>query len=309
LPMENLTIHEVPALREPVLIMAFGGWPDAGEGATQAVKHLVRKLKATKFAEIDPEEFYDFTQTRPNTFLMADGTRRTQWPTNRFYYWQNPEGKRDLLFFAGIEPNLRWRAYTRLAMEVIEEADCRSVLHLGALLDAVPHTRDTQITGFSNNPDWGKALKGMAISGSSYEGPTGITSAITESCDKKGFFYTSVWGHAPHYLHATPNYKVSHALLTVVNRLLDVPLHLNDMRHKVSDFEREVESAIAEDTQVQSYVKRLEEHYDNIFSQPKGPGDIPSSEEVLSDLDEFLKREQRRKNSGKGPGESDSPEG
>ena len=307
--MENLTIHESPKLREPILIMAFGGWPDAGEGATQAVKHLVRKLKATKFAEIDSEEFYDFTQTRPNTFLTADGMRWTQWPTNRFYYWQNPEGEQDLLFFAGIEPNLRWRTYTRLVMEVIGEADCRSVLHLGALLDAVPHTRDTQLTGTSDDPEWKKALEGMDTTGSSYEGPTGITSAITESCNEKDIFYTSVWGHAPHYLNATPNYKVSHALLTVVDRLLHVPLYLEDMQQNVSDFEREVESAIAEDSQIQSYVKRLEEHYDNIFSQPKGSGDILSSEEVLSDLDEFLKREQKRKNRGKGPGENDSPEG
>ena len=308
--MENLTILETPVLRDPTLIMAFGGWPDAGEGATQAIKHLVRKLKAIKFAEIDPEDFYDFSQTRPNTFLTADGMRRTQWPTNRFYYWQNPEGERDLLFFAGIEPNLRWRTYTRLVMEIMDTTECHSVLHLGALLDAVPHTRDTQLTGSSNNPDWKKFLENVPISSSNYEGPTGITSAITESCHQKDLYYTSIWGHAPHYLHATPNYKVSHALLGVVNSLLRVPLHLDDMQRKVSEFEREVEKAVTEDSQIQAYVKRLEEHHDHIFSQAaEGTGDLLSSEEVLSDLEEFLKREQERKDgNGKAP-EDDLPEG
>jgi proteasome assembly chaperone (PAC2) family protein len=293
--MKKLTIREVPELRDPTMVMAFGGWPDAGEGATQAVRYLVRKLKAVPFADIDPEDFYDFTQTRPNTFLNTEGVRRTQWPTNKFYYWQNATGERDLVLFSGIEPNLRWRTYTSLVINVMEHIHCRRILHLGALLDAVPHTRDTILTGSSNNPDLRKTLEEMGAPSSSYEGPTGITSAIWESVSRRGMMYASVWGHAPHYLHATPNFKVSHALLAVVNRLLRVPVRLEDMKKNIAAFEREVENVVAEDEQIQTYVKRLEEHFDRAYAgQPRVTGEIPTPEEVVKDLEEFLKQEQRK---------------
>lgn len=307
--MENLIIQDFPELRDPPLVMAFGGWPDAGEGATQAVKHMIRALNATKFAEIDPEEFYDFTQTRPNVMLTQSGARRVQWPTNRFYYWQNEEGERDLALFVGIEPNLRWRAFANLVMEVMRRINSHSIFHMGALLDAVPHTRETRVTGSSNSPQWKSQLETLGAHSSNYEGPTGITSAIMEACNLRGYSYASVWGHAPHYLHATPNFKVSHALLTILNQLLKLPLRIEEMLPKVAAFEREVENVVAQDDQIQAYVKRLEEHFDSVFSRPQGSGEeIPSPEEVLQDLETFLKDQQRFKNGEEELGEDDMPQ-
>ena len=60
-----LTIHEKPETQIEYLLTAFGGWADAAESATTTLKYLQRRLQARKFAEIDPEEFFDFTQTRP----------------------------------------------------------------------------------------------------------------------------------------------------------------------------------------------------------------------------------------------------
>jgi len=305
--MDSLVIHELPKLRTPTLMMAFGGWPDAGEGATGAVKHLVRRLGAVRFAEIDPEEFYDFTQTRPNTFLLPKGARRVKWPTNEFHYWQNSQGDRDLIFFVGVEPNLRWRTFSSLMVEVMDRCGCNTVLHLGALLDAVPHTRETRLSGSSNNANWRRTLDRLGAPPSNYQGPTGITSAIMDACNRKGFRHASLWGHAPHYLHATPNFKVSHALLLVVDKLLHLSLDLDEMRHNASAFDREVDKAVGEDAQIQAYVKRLEEHYDRVFIQPKGAGEDLSPQEVLQELEEFLKEEQRRKN-GDTPGDGDSPQ-
>jgi proteasome assembly chaperone (PAC2) family protein len=265
-------------------------------------------MKATRFAEIDPEEFYDFTQTRPNTFLLATGARRIQWPANEFYYWQDSEGDRDLLFFVGVEPNLRWRTYSGLVVDIMERCGCGTILHLGALLDAVPHTRETRLSGSSSDEAWRKALSDMGAPPSNYQGPTGITSAVMEVCKQKGYSYSSVWGHAPHYLHATPNFKVSHALLTVVDKLLSLSLDLTDIRRNATAFDHEVGKAVEQDAQIQAYVQRLEEHYDRIFFQPKGAGENLTPQEVLRELEEFLKQEQRRKNEDGESGDKDSPE-
>ena len=52
---EDLRMEERPELRRPVLISAFRGWNDGGQGATLACGYLGRQWQAEKFAEIDPE--------------------------------------------------------------------------------------------------------------------------------------------------------------------------------------------------------------------------------------------------------------
>ena len=84
---EHLIVHERPAVELEHLIIAYGGWPDAAESATNTVKYLLRQLGAKKFAEIDPEEFFVFTQERPRSSRTKDGRRRIHWPANEFHYW------------------------------------------------------------------------------------------------------------------------------------------------------------------------------------------------------------------------------
>ena len=65
--MSGLTKLEDSKTKLPTMVVAFAGWPDAAEAATRAVRYMVRKLTDTKIAEIDPEEYYDFTVNRPQT--------------------------------------------------------------------------------------------------------------------------------------------------------------------------------------------------------------------------------------------------
>src|SRR5262245_27609442 len=63
--MDEITFHREPPSNIPTMVTAFGGWIDAGEAATDAMRFLVRQLAAESLAEIDPEDFVDFTQVRP----------------------------------------------------------------------------------------------------------------------------------------------------------------------------------------------------------------------------------------------------
>ena len=190
------------------MIIAFGGWADAGESATTAINFMQRQLQAKKFAEIDPEEFYDFTQTRPYTSRTRDGRRRVHWPANEFFYWVGPGPAKGAMTFLGIEPNLRWRTYSRTIMELAKKHGVKKVIHVGALLDAVPHTRDVKLTGASTDRKLQQALEASGVHSSNYQGPTGISSAVMEACANHGMDYLSLWGHTSHYLQAAPNYRI-----------------------------------------------------------------------------------------------------
>ena len=66
---DELRIVSRPELKEPVLIAAFRGWNDGGQGASLAAGYLAKLWRGARFAEIDPENFYDFQATRPNVAL------------------------------------------------------------------------------------------------------------------------------------------------------------------------------------------------------------------------------------------------
>ena len=46
-----------------------------------------RDLKADRLARIGPEEFFVFTQERPEVRLRADGERDIHWPRSEFFAW------------------------------------------------------------------------------------------------------------------------------------------------------------------------------------------------------------------------------
>ena len=76
---EELRIHSRPELEKPVLLAAFRGWNDGAQAASLAAGYLAKTWDAEQFAEIDPEDFFDFQATRPHVSLEDGLTRRIEW--------------------------------------------------------------------------------------------------------------------------------------------------------------------------------------------------------------------------------------
>jgi predicted ATP-grasp superfamily ATP-dependent carboligase len=289
--MSYLNITEKPDVKLKYLIMAFAGWADAGEAATNTVKFIRRSLSARKFAEIDPEEFYDFTQTRPYSVRTKDGLRRVNWPANEFFWAVLPGTNDGVMFYLGVEPNLRWRTFSGTIAGLAKDHGVETVVHLGALLDAVPHSRDVRLTGTATGPELRELLEEFGIQSSNYQGPTGISSAVLEACSKQDMGYATLWGHTSHYLQAAPNYRVSYTLTQTLAKFLNLPLDLSELNSAAVLFDEEVAKAIAEDEQISSYVSKLETQYD----QAAPAGEIPDPKDMVKDLEQFLRSRQRRR--------------
>ena len=289
--MTHLIVHETPTVDHEYMIIAFAGWADAAEAATTAIKYLTRKLKARKIAELDPEEFYDFSQTRPYTSRTKDGRRKVHWPANEFFSWAPKDSDKATMFYLGVEPNLRWRTFSGCIAGLAKDQGVKTVVHLGALLDAVPHTREVRLTGTASGPEMRELLEEFSIRSSNYQGPTGISSAVLEACSKQDIGYASLWGHTSHYLQAAPNYRVSYTLTQTLAKLLNLPLDLDELGSAADIFDQEVAKAITEDDQISSYVSKLESQYD----EAAPAGEIPDPSEMVKDLEQFLRSRQLRR--------------
>src|ERR1700674_1707808 len=115
--MDHLFELYRPELRHPVLLTAFAGWNDAAEVATSGLRFLARQWGAEPCSEIDPEEFFVFTETRPQVRMVDKSQRRVTWPQNQFYFARPQNSPRDFMILVGAEPQLRWKTFTRIILD------------------------------------------------------------------------------------------------------------------------------------------------------------------------------------------------
>lgn len=286
------TVHQLPHLRDPVLIAAFQGWNDAAEAASAAVRYLVDAWSASLVATCDPEEFFDFTETRPSIRLIDDLHRTIEWPELEFYAYADEALERDVVLFVGSEPQLRWRTFVEQTVALAERLGVRQAFLLGALLADVPHTRSTRISGSTPDRELYERLQSMGISFSRYEGPTGIVGVLQDAFNRRGIPTASVWGSVPHYITASPNPQVSVALLRELDRLLATGVNLRSLETQAKRFRARVDEAIQHSPEATAYVRELEgrgEGDDDIM--PGGVSQLPTGPEVVRALEEFLRQQ------------------
>jgi proteasome assembly chaperone (PAC2) family protein len=291
--MDNVEFDREPPRNLTTLVMAFGGWIDAGRAATGTLKHLVRDLGAERVARIDAEEFFMFTQERPEVRMRADGGRDIHWPRSEFFAW-HPRERDGLLFFSGPEPHQRWRAYTTAFLGVAERCGVKRIVSIGALLAGAPHTRPVRVTARCTDPATKEMLEGWGIyRRPTYEGPTGISSVILDAADRRSLHHVGFMGQAPHYLQDVENPAAIQALVEYTGRLLEVSPDMSQFAEAVREFRAQCDQAVARDRATREHVKQLEQQYDAEAGEEQTPlpGGELDSDKLMQELEDFLRKQ------------------
>ncbi|HEY2957501.1 MAG TPA: PAC2 family protein [Actinomycetota bacterium] len=282
--MEHTTFLHRPTLRRPFLIAAFEGWNDAGEAASTALGFVGASLDAETFARIDAEEFYDFQQTRPTVRLDDDLRRRIDWPAVEFQAVRLPSAEHDLVLVRGHEPNLRWRAFVREALEIATSIDVEMVVTLGALLADVPHTRPVQVVGSAGDP---RLARRFGLPLSRYEGPTGILGVLSDAASRDSVPALSLWAALPHYVQAAPNPRAALALVEKLSELVRLPVDTSTLADATKAFDETVAELISDDPDLVGYVERLEAAHD----QESSPLTDVAPDQLVAEVERYLREQ------------------
>ncbi len=242
--MTAVAWHERPALRDPLALIAFEGWGDAADAASGAVAYALGTLPSGEpFATIDPEEFFDFQARRPTIDLLEGRARIIQWPQTAFYAIRLEDQPRDLIIGLGEEPHLRWRTFSSLVLQILEEAACDDVITLGAFIGQVAHTLPVPLIGVSSDPDLVERHRLLA---SDYTGPTGIVGVINDALIGSGRRAVSLWAATPHYLAANANPAAMLALLEKALEIGGITMETSGLAAEADGFRTKVDRAIRE---------------------------------------------------------------
>jgi predicted ATP-grasp superfamily ATP-dependent carboligase len=282
--MEALRWDSRPQLKEPIMLAAFEGWTDAGGAASAAGSYLAGRWGARMFAEIEAEEFYDFTSLRPQVRLREDRTREIVWPQNRFFAASTPESH-DVVLMIGVEPHLKWRAFSDCVTAVATELGVSTVLTMGAMLADVAHTRSVPLRGSTADP---QLARRFGLQRPQYQGPTGIVGVLQDAFGKVQIPVAALMAQVPHYVPGTPSPKATLAIVERVAELMEVRVPTGDLQRASAQYERQVSEVVAADDDMVGYVRELERRADEGRSLDSLP-DIPSGDALAAELEQFLR--------------------
>jgi len=284
-----MEIHQIPALRSPVMVIAFSGWNDAGEAATGAASHLLASwiesdsdVVPELIADVDVEEFYDFQVNRPTVCIDESSIRSLTWPGTQIFGLRTPELDHDFVVVRGVEPSMKWKTFAGDILDLADDLEIDMVITLGSMLADTPHTRPITVSGSGAHPEIAQRL-GVEIS--KYEGPTGILGVIQDACVRRGIDAVSLWAAIPHYASGSPSPKAILALINALEDFLEITLPQGELVNESRDWEIEVSEMAKEDSDVAEYVKALEES--------KDAAELPevSGESIARELERFLRRQ------------------
>ncbi|HUG84174.1 MAG TPA: PAC2 family protein [Euzebya sp.] len=278
---------ELPeGLNQPTLFAAFDGWNDAGEAATGALEALSDVFGARRFADLDPEEFFDFQVSRPIVRWDND-VRMLEWPSNVFSY-ARLDGPRDVIMLLGREPNMRWRTFTEAILDLARGLGVTRIVTIGALQVDVPHTRAVPLTGSSTDVEVAEA---HGLRRSNYEGPTGIVGVLHQAAADAGFEAVTLWVGVPHYLSGTAYQKASLAIAERALRLLEVEADLGELAQEAEAQLADIAELVDEDHELAEYVTELEDRADlepHTLSTDQLPTPPVSGDQLAADFERYL---------------------
>jgi len=220
---------EKPTLSDPILIE---GLPGIGFVANIAALHLIKELKAVKFASIFSSAFQDFAVT------TGDGTARS--PINELHYVRGANGGRDLIIWYGNTQALTTVGQYELVgkvLDIVEELGCKFVVSIGGFKKdeavAVPgiYSTATDLETMQQALDLGtKVMVGHVF------GIAGLSVGLAQIRELKGF---SLLVDTP---GMNPDVNAARYALLTLGKYLNLNFDLNNLESSGDEIKSMLES-------------------------------------------------------------------
>lgn len=277
--MDRVLWETRPSLRRPAAVVAFEGWGDAGSASSLAAMHLLDTEDASRVAVLEADDFFDYQVRRPTVEIDAQGVRRLDWPDVEIHAVHLPAASRDLVVVTGSEPNIRWRAFAREVVGVVDALGVEEVITLGAFAGQVPHTLPVPLVASASDPG---LVDRYNLFPSGYEGPTGIIGVLTQALAEAGRPVMSIWAAVPHYLSSQDYPPAALALLDTVLEVLEVEAEATALRVESEEFRQQIDEAL-DDPELRSYIEELEA--DSLASEE----DPDPAHQLVEEIERFLR--------------------
>lgn len=294
---EHLRWHaDRDGLNDPIMVAGFVRKNGFGTTAVAALTHLVTAHGGQLVAEIEPEDFFDFTVASP-MLERRDDQRVLVWPQNRILRLPTNKGSRDVLVLLGTEPHLHWGGFAEALRQFITEAGVRELVLVSSWPGALPHTRPIFLRVTTEDTDLAQRL-GRVPAPLEYVGPVDFGTTLLMRLDPS-VRHARVSAIVPNYLGVVPNPLAMVALVEACDRLCQTRTDIDEIRQLAEQVKARADEAVGESSELADAVRQMEEQYDAMVAdaasphrgEERGEDSLPSPDELLRDVQAFLNKE------------------
>ena len=287
-----------PELREPHAFAMIRPWVDVGSVGTLTLTRLEHHLGSKELGKLTrPGNFFDFTRYRP-TMRQVEGRREVTVPNSVIRYAKTENGP-DYLFFHLLEPHANSEDYTDSILEIVKYFGIKRYCRLGAMYDAVPHTRPLLVTGSLGSGSPIKQIPNVKLRRSTYQGPTTIMNLVSEGVDRMQIDSMNFMVHLPQYLQLEEDYAGASRMLEVLSSLYEtIPPDLAPIRRGQRQY-RELSAAVERNAELKTLIQQMEAYYDAQQDSESAETEAPPPPLDLSpEIEKFLNEMGQRLDSG-----------
>ncbi len=273
-----------PPLRSPHCIVMLRPWVNVGNVGVNILSRVASVYGAVEVGRIDrPGRFYDFTRYRPEIKLNK-GEREVVVP-NSFIMVARRDAMPDLVLLHMLEPQSHSEDFNDSVLEALKLLGVTRYVLVGGMYDSVPHSRPLLVTGSARGWEPPPDFAGVRLSKSSYQGPTSMTSQLSERVRKElGLETFSVIVHLPLYLKLDDDYQGAARILRVLSSLYGFSSDLPEMQMGAEQY-AQVTPAMATNPQLQEMVASFEKDYD----EQRKKESLERSAQLPPEIEEFLR--------------------
>lgn len=286
---ELVTVHQELELADPVLVVAFDGWVDAGFGMRNATEIMLKADDAALVASFDADLLVDHRARRPTMTVREGRVDHISWPAIRLQQVSDLD-QRAFLLLHGAEPDFRWQAFCAAVDELVQQLGVARVVSLGAYPAAVPHTRPVRLSATGTSQD---LIERFGAPAGTLEVPAGISAALAKQFETTGLETVSVWAQVPHYASGSPFPAATAALLQGLRTVADLRFDPAPLIAEGLEVSRRLDTMIAQNASHKRLLGQLESAYDT--SMGESGEEIPTGDELAEELERFLRDQDESK--------------
>lgn len=293
----------VPELKDPHVFAMIRPWVDVGSVGTLTLNRLERFMGSKELGKLDrPGTFFDFTRYRPN-MRFVDGVRQVKIPNSTIRYATTESGP-DYLFFHLLEPHSNGEDYTESILEVVRYFGVKRYCRVGAMYDAVPHTRPLLVTGSLGSVEQKRPVPNFKLQQSTYQGPTTIMNLLSEGIERDEIETINFMVHLPQYVQLEEDYAGTSRMIEVLSSVYEnIPPDLAPVRRGQRQY-RELNSTVDRNSELKTLIQQMEQYYDSQLTvegssgsseqSSSSPALSPEIEAFLSELGDRLEGDSER---------------
>jgi hypothetical protein len=279
-------------LRASVMLVALGGFMDAGHTQRVLTDHLLASSESTVVAAFDADQLIDYRSRRPP--MVFDTSRWVSYedPCLALYRLVDRDGT-PFLLLTGPEPDFQWERMTEAIRQLVVQLGVTLVVTAHGIPMAVPHTRPIGMTAHATDP---RLIPPQDNPFGRVEVPGSLMSLLELRLGESGHDAIGFAVHVPHYLAQTEFADGAVTALNAITAATGLNLPIDDLVAQAGLNRAEIAREVERSDEVSQVIAALERQYDQFIEGRQKPSllatdvsDLPSADEIGAEFEQFLR--------------------